>query len=166
MLGLFQKIEFMGKIEKKKKELGGTAKDKRETSCIKCSLCCWHRPCEFDKEDVRKIAESLGLTEKRFFKKYLCVDQYQEGQDFVLLPIRKSQKDLAGKFVPIRRTYDVDTPCIFLSRKKCKVFEFQPYGARLCACWKQTEEGENKPFFWTKEELFDLGWSGIVWEAY
>ena len=133
-----------------------TAKKTNKKVCQKCGFCCWTRPCNLVKDDVKKIADFLHISELELFSKYLVVDQIKG--KLVVLPRRKSQEDIAGKYVPDDRTYDIDTPCVFLNEKNlCQIHAVKPFGGRNHECWKDTIIPD---YSWKKEDVEVLGWNG------
>lgn len=125
--------------------------------CIKCGICCWQRPCSLDKNDVKNISEFLNITIKELFKNYLLVDKFES---FCVLPRRHSQKDIAGKYIPAHRTFDIVSPCVFLNKNnKCRIYEVRPIGACMCECWKDIPDSIIE---WSKEDLINIGWDGKI----
>lgn len=124
--------------------------------CSKCSYCCWDRPGSLSKKDFSRIAKYLNISEHKFLHQFLVIDKIKS--KFYLLPRRKEQRDLAGKYVPCDRTYDIRTPCVFLNQKTklCKIYKVRPQGCRD-KCWiKSMPEGIK----WAKKDLKALGWDG------
>jgi Fe-S-cluster containining protein len=106
-----------------------------------------------DKEDVKNIAIFLKITEQELFEEYLCVDEI--GDVLCLLPIRHEQKDCSGIYLPFRRTYDCDTPCIFNDEETnlCKIHEVKPIGGRSMFCNSKKEEQKGILIEWNKKDL-------------
>lgn len=122
--------------------------------CSQCGYCCWIRPGSLTPEDVPKMAKFLGLTPKELFKKYLVVDYIDH--ILCLLPIRKSQEDLAGSFVPSNRTYDIDTPCIFHTETGCRIHECKPHQCETMKCWEDNDS--EVALKYPRDQLLELGW--------
>lgn len=127
--------------------------------CQKCGLCCWQRPCSLAKEDLLPIAEFLKIGFDDLFKNYLAVDLI--GHTYYLTPIRKEQRDLAGRFILSSRTFDINTPCIFFDNenKNCKIHEVKPKGAKVSGCWIENEK--ESLIKWERSDLIALGWDGM-----
>jgi len=142
---------YMMKLQKELKK-----NNTKEMKCDSCSFCCHARPGNLNKEDVENLAKHFNMTKKEVFQKYLAVDEIIRGI-LCLLPIRTSQENIAGSFMPSRNTFDTD-PCIFLKDKKCELHDIaKPVVCRETLC--KNEEGCNIPS-WTREDLKELGWDG------
>ena len=161
MFGMFQNMfredEFlrkMGALQKKLKP----AMYIKETKCLKCSYCCWQRPGSLDISDVENIAKFLKINAGELFKNYLVVDRIGGETEYCLLPRRKSQEDIVGKFVPTDRTFDIDTPCVFLDedKKLCSIHEVKPQGCARMECWLKNGETVHV----SQKHLEALGWDG------
>lgn len=128
-----------------------------EEKCQKCGLCCWVRPCDISEKDIPKIAKFLKVSEQDLFKNYLIVDKINS--TLCILPRRVEQEDIAGTFISYDRTYDLDSPCIFLSEDNtCKIYPVRPQGAKEAFCW--TPVDKYKPIEWPKSAILELGWDG------
>jgi Fe-S-cluster containining protein len=139
-----------------------TAEATKAKKCCRSGVCCWRRPGGLDKSDVPKIAEKLKLTPQELFSTLLVVDRLDKG--YVLLPRREHQVSIAGKFVPWRESYSMESPCVFLQRDgnqaKCKIHSVKPTTCRSYKCWEPSDKEPGGDPEWTERELKDLGWSG------
>lgn len=149
-------IKHQSNVEKLHKKLKTNIKNENQNECEKCTFCCWGRPCSLAESDIKPIADYLKITPQKLFMEYLVVDEFNIG-DFLLLPRRKSQADIAGTFVPTKRTYDIDTPCMFLdeTEKKCTIHSVKPSGGREFKCWGDDTTAKNK--YVSKSTLIELG---------
>jgi Fe-S-cluster containining protein len=128
-------------------------------------FCCWQRPCSLSKDDVKNISLFLKISEKELFEQYLVVDEIK--RKLLILPRRVEQEDVAGEYLQFDRTYDIDSPCIFLdSNNLCKIHDVKSKQAKSFKCWE--EESEEDDFAeWIEEDLINLGWSGLkdpIWD--
>ena len=129
-----------------------------EGKCIRCGCCCYTRPCALNFEDVQNISKVFKLTPQEFFQKYLIVDKINS--TYCLLPIRQEQTDVSGTFLSARRTYDMNTSCIFHDKNKgCTIQWIKPIGGREFECWNTEKQIAPLPE-WSREELMELGWDG------
>ena len=145
-------IDKLNKLTKKLQPSRETGKD----YCVRCSHCCWQRPGGLNQKDVPIIAKKLKITPEKLFEKYLVVDRLGFTSEYILLPRRREQDDIAGSFVPSDRTFDINTPCIFLKNKSCTINDVKPYMCRVCECWNS----DKHTAYWEAAELKKLGWSG------
>ncbi len=129
------------------------------TSCQRSGLCCWQRPCELGPGDPERIAAHLGTSAAALFREYLVVDRFDLG--LCLLPRRTEQE--GGRFLRDDETYDVDTPCVFLTAEHaCRIHDVKPAGGRQFACWlPKTERAALPRYTWTTADLETLGWDGF-----
>jgi len=154
--------EGLNKISNDRK----SASDLGLDHCNQCGTCCWRRPCSLVKKDIPTIAKYLNITEKELFNKYLVVDEIT-WSSLVILPRRHSQEDLAGKYVPSNRTYDMDTPCVFFDDEKriCAIHNVKPTGGRSYGCY--SKNNEHQDYSWDEEDVIKLGWNGDkYWDDY
>lgn len=156
---MFAGMDFQRKLHKLFNRLHA---QEEITACTKCSFCCWQKPCNLKHGDLEKIAKFLKITPKKLFRQYLCVDTAQV-KDFSITPIRKEWKSYAGEYIPSNRTYDIDTPCIFLDEetKLCKIHDVKPGGGKGYECWNnESNPNFKEEFNWTKAEIKKYGWDG------
>ena len=91
-----------------------------KTDCGTCGFCCKFGGGFVLKEEVQKISDFLGITEKEFTEKYLTKS---ERFNTTLLRIRSEKTD---------KNYG---PCIFLDeRKGCLIHEVKPLYCKLGTC--------------------------------
>jgi len=98
--------------------------DTIECSCEGCVSACHKKPGWFIPEEIKPAADSMGLSEKEFFDKYLAVDYYFSSTEklFVLAPVTKRSKP--GVEYPL----DPRGSCIFITDdNKCSIHAFKPY---------------------------------------
>lgn len=84
--------------------------------CTECGKCCTGGPgyAWVTKEEIKAIADHLGMTTTAFGKKYL---RYINGR-YALLE---------------QQNYD----CIFLKDKKCQIYQVRPIQCRTFPWWKE-----------------------------
>lgn len=131
---------------------------RKETACVRCSVCCWRRPPTLTKDDLDTLALSFKLTPAEFFMKFCVVDEIAGVFGPVL--IRAGQKESAGTWLSSVETFAISTPCIFLNdaERACILpIEVKPGLCAKYGCWSD-ETIPHEP--WTKEELKALGWDG------
>lgn len=147
------------------KTINPTAKDTGADHCVQCGVCCWRRPCGLVEEDLPLIAAKLNMPVYELFKKMLVVDNVNGL--YCVLPRRKSQKDIAGKYVPDDRTYDIDTPCVFFDEDShnCKIHDVKPRGGREFKCWDVGEYRRTGVAWSAKEDIMEVtGWDGDTYD--
>jgi len=165
MIGLFNSILLMDMYRAKLRNLGDTlrpsAKKIGATECQRCGLCCWQRPCSWDKEALERLAALKGIIPAEAFKKYFVVDSVN-GTDLYLFPIRKSQQRFAGEYLPSDETYCIDTPCIFLAEENvCECHDIKSRVTVEMGCWKD-EPSERFMAVMDRSYLLSLGWDGCM----
>ena len=97
-----------------------------ECSCDKCVAACKKKPGWFLPEEVKPAADSLGLTEKEFFDRYLAVDYFLgEEEKSVISPATKTMNP--GDVFPFNPIGE----CIFLEDGKCKIHSEKPYECKI-----------------------------------
>lgn len=129
------------------------------SGCQRSGVCCWRRPCDLVPGDVERLAAHLGITPAETFLEYLVVDEF--GGELRLLPRRGQQA--GGHYLTTRETYQIDTPCVFLDGKTCRVHDAKPTGGARWHC--AMSEAETRSLIasdpkWTHAELVALGWDG------
>lgn len=139
-------------IEKEKRP----AHVRGDLECVKCGCCCWLRPCCLVPSDVDKIAAFLKRSTHDLFENFLVVDKIRG--HLVVLPIRASQEELAGGFLPDENTFDINTPCIFLAENslggtRCKIHKVKPRGGLEWECWRGDEHSNLSAYEWSEADL-------------
>lgn len=151
--------KYYDELEKLKK-IHISAEVLHKNECQKCALCCWQRPCSFTKNDFETVVNYFNLTPEETFFKYFIVDGI--GQGLMLLARRKNQEDIAGTYISCRRTYDIDSPCIFLNKNnECIIHQIKPQEGMEQKCWDRSKINKEH-YIWNKEDLLNLGWDGIM----
>jgi Fe-S-cluster containining protein len=150
MFKLKEKEKYFYKYMEELGEILESSHKKGLSNCNKCGFCCYMMPCDLIKEDIFKLANYLKITKKELFNKYLIFQPYIDG--YTLIPIRKSQQDIAGQIKPLERSFDIE-PCIFLSvDNKCSIEVVKPKGGRHYKCWEDNE----KYYLWNIKEVNKL----------
>lgn len=143
------------------KTIHPTAEDTGTNHCVRCGICCWRRPCGLVEEDLSSISKKTGMSVHELFKTMLVVDNVRGL--YYLFPRRKSQADIAGKYVPDDRTYDMDTPCVFFDEDAhiCTIHDVKPRGGRDFKCWDAEDYHPSDVAWSTKEGIMEVtGWDG------
>ena len=98
-----------------------------ECSCETCVSACRKKPGWFLPEEITPAANSLGMTDKDFFEKYLGVDYYwKDGEhNYVLSPAVKSMNP--GEMFP----FSAGGECVFFENGKCNIHENKPYECKI-----------------------------------
>ncbi len=141
----------------KTETLPESARDKGEVSCCSSAHCCYTLPGALSEEDIKPIAEYLGITEEELYKQYLTLCFNWE--DFRLLPVRKGMP--AGGYTSMVKNRVV-SPCIFLDEQNenhCRIHPVKPLECREYGCWKK-EEAPMPSVSLTR--VIQLGWNGEV----
>lgn len=153
-----KKIDHIHKLQKRclehirhLKDKNISALEKKINYCISCGTCCWTMPCDLEYNDIQLIADHLGWSKRELFHTKLIFQYYGKG-NFVLMPIREEQEDIAGTIKTIERSFDIDSPCIFLKDNKCSINEQKPTGGTKMNCWENPNL-EDTAIFWTKKEV-------------
>lgn len=132
----------------------GSARLKGKKECIRCGFCCNKRTCVPSPKELYKIAEFLRLSAKDCINKYFAIAE-TVGVYFVK-PLGENIKDLGGKYIPDRRTYN-EGACIFLEKNNgvysCKIYSVRPTSARIGNCWDDIEK-----------EIGSSSWQGDILE--
>lgn len=157
---MFQQMLFQMKLQAKM-DTYPTSKMEGLDYCNSCGICCWRRPCSFTPEDLKRVSKHMGMTESEFFKKYLAIDS-PDGKKLYMIATRKDQEDLLSKYIPSDRTFDIDTPCVFLDEKEnhCKIHEVKPKEGKAFECWVEQKPYDDPEKYVTEEYLKALGWDG------
>jgi Fe-S-cluster containining protein len=155
MFGMFLKLDFICKVDELAKRLK-PASLIGKTECQKCGHCCWKRPCNVEQDELENIAKYLSISVPELIQKYLVVDDM--GKGLTMVPVRHSQKEHAGQFLPARNTWDIDEPCIFHNKqtKQCTIHRVKPKVAAKTACWLTQDV---TPKFFTRQQLESLGFN-------
>lgn len=141
---------------------GRRAVDLGKKECQRCGWCCAVRPCIPTPEELRRIAEYLGLPLKEAVQKYFIFDEFQEIGPTFIAPARVTQCDLTGHMLPSYRTYDASF-CVFYEEAGhlCKLQAVKPLQAKLIRCWRK------KSIHGAMATLTAvLSWKDIVFEEY
>jgi Fe-S-cluster containining protein len=78
-----------------------------ETACLDCANCCKTMTPTFKQSEIKAISARVGMTHKKYFDKYLKVDE--DNGDIV----------------------NQNTPCQHLGKdNKCKVYDIRPHDCR------------------------------------
>lgn len=127
------------------------------TECQGSGYCCWKRPGSLTQEDVKCIAEHLGLSQGGFFMTYCMVDEFDE----VFTVIFRRKHQTGGKYITTAESWSVETPCVMLNEdRRCVIHDNKPAQCAKNKCWDTNLEA-TKPS-WTEKELTALGWDGEV----
>lgn len=141
---------------------GHRAVDLGKKECQRCGWCCAVRPCIPTPEELRWIADYLGLSLKDAVQKCFVFDEFQEVGPTFIAPARATQLDLAGHMLSSYRTYD-GSLCVFYDQAehRCRLQAVKPLQARLIRCWdKDCTHGPMA----TLNAV--LSWKDIVFEEY
>ena len=73
---------------------------------------------------------------------------------YVVTPIRHQQKQYAGKVIPVKSFFDMDSTCIFLDEetRKCAIHDVKPLGGRNGGCWKDPPPAIEQ-YYWKRKDL-------------
>lgn len=91
--------------------------------CKRCGRCCSHGGGFVLEEDLKRIADHLGITKEELIEKYL-----DEKISYNTKHYKLKQKDYPYG------------PCIFLEGKECKINEVKPLHCRIGNCSKVGQE--------------------------
>lgn len=89
--------------------------------CKKCAGACQYNPGWFHPDEIKPLADKMGVTEKQLFDKYLRVDFYEslsdDGDVFVLAP------SVVGHATGDMAEPDPRGTCVFFDDGKCGIHE-------------------------------------------
>jgi hypothetical protein len=115
-------------------------------ACTRCGSCCGTHPCALAPDDLRGIANFLGITCTDLFRRYLVLD-------YTLSSGRKLHYVCPGRFGDKCGTLvDWDwafksSPCIFLTGNSCGIEPVKPRGGRTFLCRLVTGAKRNRAVF-------------------
>lgn len=123
------------------------------THCVQCGYCCLFKPCTLLPNEVKPIADFLGLSIKKLIKTYLVIDKCNKSNHFLRVA-RETQMDLLGRFVPWDRTYDKGYCCFFdQETHNCKIYPVRPTEAKHLECWTGHSQDIASAYKWKKEDI-------------
>ena len=134
-----------------------TEQENRVGYCERCGVCCWQRPPALSCDDLSRFAKWRGLSPSEFFQRFCVVD---DPGNHSLGPVlmRRHQKRLRGRWLPMRETYSIASPCVFLGKKGCVCHEVKPQACERQRCWAKCVPTND--YGWTLDQLRSLGWDG------
>lgn len=157
--GFLRQSEFNVALETLEKKLGPTSRKAELDHCNQCGICCWRRPGEFaGPEDLAASAKLVNMDPPEFFRTFCVVDDLHN--KLTVVPRRSGQADVAGTYLNSDRTYDIDTPCVFLNTdsNECRIHEAKPQACVEFKCWNPVKGA--KVHSWSEEDMKALGWDG------
>ncbi len=134
----------------------GTADLVGKTDCLRCGFCCLRMPCIATPDELKTIAEYLGLSVSDTIKSKMVVD-VGKGDTYYPKWARECQLDIVGTLLPYNRTYDRGY-CIFFDRttNNCQIYDVRPEAARISRCWTNSNHKLEPEACWSKEKLLEL----------
>jgi Fe-S-cluster containining protein len=146
-------IRYDARLQELRSRLPPSAHDLGVNYCTNCSFCCWGSPCKLVREDVFIISEYLKIDPYEFFRKYLTV-YIVKSRHYVVTPIRHQQEKYAGKILPMKCNFDMESTCIFLDEEtnKCKIHGIKPAGGKNAGCWKDNPPALEQ-YYWKRKDL-------------
>ncbi len=141
------------RLQELRSKLPPSAYDLGVNYCTNCTFCCWGSPCKLVEKDIFIIAEHLKIDPYEFFRKHLTV-YIVNNKYYVVTPIRHQQRQYAGKVIPVKCFFDMDSTCIFLDEKtrKCTIHDIKPSGGRNGGCWKDPPPSIEQ-YYWKRKDL-------------
>lgn len=129
-----------------------TARNLNKEYCQKCGFCCWRMCCDLTEENIIDLANHFSITVKEIFEEKLTIQQYSNNIS-IISAIKTNQKDCAGKFKSLIRSFDYGYPCTFLkSDNTCSIEHIQPAGHKLAKCWKD-QSFKDVAIIWNNDQL-------------
>ncbi len=134
-----------------------SSRENRSGQCERCGVCCWQRPPSLSRADLARLSQWRRLEPRAFFLRFCVVD---DPGPHTLGPVlrRRHQKALRGQWLPMRETYSIASPCVFLGRDGCVCHDVKPEECTAAQCWGKEERSTD--YGWTRDELTALGWDG------
>ena len=110
--------------------------------CSRCAKCCISHPCALAPNDLGKIADHFGLSERGLFTRFLVLDYVEVSGEkhYYVCPARKD--DEPGTIVELGWTFS-DCPCIFLNGRACSIQEVKPKGGKSLYCSLMMNSNRN-----------------------
>ena len=127
-----------------------------KTECVRCGLCCARRPCIPTPDELRAIAEFLGMGLEEAVKTYFVGDRLRDVE--LIFPAKHTQKDVVGEFISARRTFD-EGYCIFFDEEErtCTIHAVKPTSAKDYKCWEDTDTTTPALEAWQGEDITSYG---------
>lgn len=154
-MGILMSFDNQAFLEDEAKK-HGTATRLGKTECQQCGFCCLRRACIPTPNELKTIAESLGLSVSDTLKTKMVIDT---GKNGIYHPkwANESQTDMVGRFLPYNRTWDRGY-CILFDRRThdCLIYEVRPKSARITRCWSEDNDKFDPVDYWSKEKLLKL----------
>ena len=111
-------------------------------TCSQCAKCCITHPCALAPNDLGKIADHFGLSERELFTRFLVLDYVEVSGEkhYYVCPARKD--DERGTIVEPGWTFS-GSPCIFLNGGACSIQEVKPKGGKSLYCSLMMNSNRN-----------------------
>ena len=156
-LGLMQQAEYVEWIRELEKKLQ-PAVLQGKTECIRCGLCCARRPCIPTPDELKVIAEFLGMGLEEAVKTYFVGDRLPRADVEYIFPAKHGQEDVTGEFLSARRTFDKGY-CIFFDEEKkaCTIQEVKPASAKDNKCWEDVDTVTPALETWKGKDITSYG---------
>jgi len=155
--GIMLRAEYVDWVKKLERDLQ-PAVLQGKTECVRCGLCCARRPCIPTPDELKAIAEFLGMELEEVVKTYFVGDRLGSGDIEYIFPAKHTQKDIVGEFVSARRTFDKGY-CIFFDEEKktCTIHEVKPTSAKDSKCWENVDTATPALETWRGEDITTYG---------
>lgn len=126
--------------------------------CVQCGLCCARRPCIPTPDELKAIAEFLGMELEEAVGKYFVGDRLNGSNVEYIFPAKHSQKDIVGTYLPWRRTFD-EGYCIFFDEevRACTIEAVKPASAKNQKCWVISDTGPIALESWSGVDIASYG---------
>jgi len=101
--------------------------DTIECSCRDCASACYKKPGWFLPQEIKPVADFLGITEQQFFHRYLSVDYFGLPNEFLFVLSPATENSTPGEVFPL----EPSGMCVFLKNGKCGIHAVKPFECRL-----------------------------------
>jgi Fe-S-cluster containining protein len=153
MEGLWKQEAESRRLQELRKQFT-TAEDVGANECQKCGYCCHKRTCIPTPDELKKIAEFLGLSVIDAIKQYFCVDT-QRYDYYWVKPLGANRLDRGGQLLDADETFD-EGKCVFLTDDNlCRIHDVKPASAKAQRCWMESG-GATGWDGWKNGELDEL----------
>jgi Fe-S-cluster containining protein len=140
--------------------LGIIAKSKPKP-CSRCAKCCITQPCALAPNDLFKIANHFGLSERELFTRFLVLDYVEISGEkhYYVCPARNN--DQPGTIVKSDWAFS-NSPCGFLDGNDCSIERVKPEGGRKFHCSLITSSNRNLIGYSKKNSASDWSRSNLL----
>lgn len=101
--------------------------DTIECSCQDCVSACYKKPGWFLPQEIKPVADFLGITEDQLFQRYLSVDYFGNPDEFLFVLSPATENSVSGEVFPL----EPGGTCVFLKDNKCSIHSVKPFECKI-----------------------------------